>query len=243
MYDLLGNTTPYTIPIDYDFWSVVSSIDDIRIHDMSFSQNYFWVEQYDPVNHICIIHCNIEAGQSNLIISYGNKYATTSLYHNPSKVFIYFTDFTSNATDWSLDTLGSTQIGYTYNGTSSWLSLSDADSSYHYASANINLNTSQLIEYKWAMPVATQPSAYIYFLQDSAFSQPNYGGHVGSENGGLPSNIETLYGNDTLYDSTSGDSLDHFPYAIDPTKCYTTYIYLGNSLDICFHPCFNGLSI
>ncbi len=84
-----------------DFWDLVQPDgDDIRVFNNTDSQLYFRVESWDYTNQSATIWVNLTAGSTELNIAYGNPSATKSAYEDPTQVFDYYDDF---STDTSAD--------------------------------------------------------------------------------------------------------------------------------------------
>jgi len=76
-----------------DFWSSIQhSGSDIRVFDENCYQNYFWVEEFDYDNRKVWIWVNLNAGQRELNIAYGNEKCVMSSYNNKDRVFGGFID-------------------------------------------------------------------------------------------------------------------------------------------------------
>ena len=77
-----------------NFWSLVQSDgDDIRVFNQSYSQLYFWIEEWDYTSQTATIKVNLTAGSSELNIAYGNPSAIESSYNNASYVYDYYSHF------------------------------------------------------------------------------------------------------------------------------------------------------
>jgi len=83
-----------------DFWNKVQTDGrDIRIFDETYNQNYFWIEEFDYTNKICILWVKLNAGQEELNIAYGNDSCYISNYMNGEQIFELFDDFDKNDLD------------------------------------------------------------------------------------------------------------------------------------------------
>jgi len=88
------------------FWQNVGGINDIRVFDENYAQNYFWIEELDTANQVCKIWVKLNAGQTVVGIAFGNPYAGVSSYHNGDMTFEFFDDFDGTSLDtnkWSLN--------------------------------------------------------------------------------------------------------------------------------------------
>jgi len=81
------------------FWQNVSGINDIRVFDENYTQNYFWIEEFDTANQVCKIWVKLNAGQTMVGIAFGNPYAGVSSYHNGDMTFEFFDDFDGTSLD------------------------------------------------------------------------------------------------------------------------------------------------
>jgi len=95
------------------FWQNVGGINDIRVFDENFIQNYFWIEEFDTANQVAKIWVKLNAGQTVIGIAFGNPYAGVSEYHSGDMTFEFFDDFDGDTVDtnkWSVTTYGDGSI-------------------------------------------------------------------------------------------------------------------------------------
>ncbi len=79
-----------------NFWNLVNSGGaDIRVFNQS-SQLYFWIESWDYTNQTAVIWVNLTAGSMELNIAYGNPSALPSAYEDPTQVFEFYDDFSTD---------------------------------------------------------------------------------------------------------------------------------------------------
>ena len=99
------------------FWQNVSGVNDIRVFDENFIQNYFWIEEFNTVNQVAKIWVKLNAGQTMVGIAFGNPYAGVSSYHNGDMTFEFFDDFV-DLSNWTVLNGGGTGTASTtiYNG-------------------------------------------------------------------------------------------------------------------------------
>jgi len=106
------------------FWQNVSGVNDIRVFDENFIQNYFWIEEFDTTNQVAKIWVKLNAGQTMIGIAFGNPYALQSQYHNGNIVFEFFDDFSGYSLG-SLSSQGWTSESYGNNYISGEIKVSD----------------------------------------------------------------------------------------------------------------------
>jgi len=99
VYNNDGTTTLTSGTGTLDFWNKVQTDGrDIRIFDETYNQNYFWIEEFDYTNKICILWVKLNAGQEELNIAYGNDSCYISNYMNGEQTFEFFDDFENIST-------------------------------------------------------------------------------------------------------------------------------------------------
>jgi len=81
------------------FWNTVAGINDIRVFDDNFRQNYFWIEEFDIRKKVIKIWVKLNAGQRKIGIAFGNEKALKSKYNNGNMVFEFFDHFDESKLD------------------------------------------------------------------------------------------------------------------------------------------------
>ncbi|WP_456477599.1 DUF2341 domain-containing protein [Geoglobus ahangari] len=89
-----------------NFWSLVQSDgDDIRVFNQT-GQLYFNITSFDYTNQTAEIWVNVYQGSAELNIAYGNPAANKSAYDDPTQVFDYYDDFsTDTSTNYNLQAI------------------------------------------------------------------------------------------------------------------------------------------